>query len=77
MFLGQNLLLVAFCYNSKKLFISIIGIKIFFGENLLLRPLCYDIEKCIIRITGLEIFIEQNLFLFFFILVVGSVVSVS
>ena len=35
-FLEQNLLLVPFCYDSEKCFISIIEMKIFLGQNLLL-----------------------------------------
>ena len=32
-FVGQNLLLVSFCYDSGKCFISIIGVKTSFDQN--------------------------------------------
>ena len=62
-FLRDKLLLVSFCYNSGKCFISTTEIKLFLGQNLLLGPLCYDTEKYCIGIIRMKIFLGQNLLL--------------
>ena len=48
-FVGQNLLLVSFCYDNGKCIISIIGMKIFLRRNLSLVPFCETSEKIVCK----------------------------